>query len=161
MKNSVYVYSTQDYGLTQVLEYNGLFGTEIAVYGDSLLAVGAPDDNLVYIFEYSANSWKLQSMITDDDAPSGANFGISIALDDLVLAVGASGNNTAYVYERNGTEWNEVAHLRPTGEISANVLVFGSSIAVIPGVHTVIVGNYLEPSAPTADKKDAGTVILK
>jgi hypothetical protein len=66
------------------------------------------------------------------------------------------GNNTAYVYERNASDWNLVARLRPTDEIIANVLVFGHTVSVIPGDHTVIVGDYLEPSAPTAEKKDAG-----
>jgi hypothetical protein len=93
-RSTVYVYSTdmsRKFGTVQVIDNTGLFGTSIAVYGDNLMAIGAPEDEAVHIFEYSSNLWKSKGIITDYEGPDGAKFGNSVAMDDKVLVVGAEG----------------------------------------------------------------------
>ncbi len=67
----------------------GLFGDSITIYGNTM-AVGAPDDALVYIFEYSNGLWS-EKFILEDNENLNSKFGSAVAMDDKVLIVGAEG----------------------------------------------------------------------
>lgn len=107
---------------------NDLFGTGLAVDGDTLL-VGAPQDEdpngnnagSAYIFEQSDGEWTQEAKVTPNDGDEDDNFGESVALDGNTAIVSAwhdedpNGKNagSAYVFERSDGEWTQEAKFAP------------------------------------------------
>lgn len=144
---------------------NDLFGTAVAVSGDTIV-VGAPseDSNVngmvvdgnqeigaAYVFTRSAGVWTEQAVLKASNAGVGDEFGYAVAISGDLIAVGArledsdgSGADNAlakdsgavYLYRRNGTTWTQRALLK-----SSSVQEFGNfgrSVAMDGGM--VLVG---------------------
>jgi FG-GAP repeat len=103
------------------------FGVSVAISGDAC-AIGAYTANTngifgsgaAYVFERNlggANRWGLAKKLVPEDAGTGAQFGIFVAIDRSTLLVGAPGTahwvGGAYVFERDALtgNWGETAKL--------------------------------------------------
>ncbi|MCI0389939.1 MAG: putative Ig domain-containing protein [Acidobacteria bacterium] len=122
-QGSVYVFtrSGATWSLQQkITAFDGavddLFGTAVALYGDTL-AVGATTRGYragsAYVFTRSGATWTLQQKITAFDGAVSNIFGCALALSDYTMVVGAFGANiganiaqgAVYVYTRIGATW--------------------------------------------------------
>jgi hypothetical protein len=122
---------------------NDLFGSSVALYGDTAL-VGAYTDSVgahgaegsAYVFVRTGTSWNLQAQLVPGDGASLDEFGYSVALSGDTALVGASADDigtkidqgSAYVFVRTGTSWTEQAQL-VSGNGAAND-IFGASVAL-------------------------------
>jgi len=123
------------------------FGEDVALHGD-IAAVGAPRDNLVYIFEKDRggpDNWDEVGAITGSNAQYADSFGISVAIDGDTLVVGAPYHDNvelnggeAYIFERHlgGIDaWGEAHRFSATiesnhGEVGSDVAVSGAVVAI-------------------------------
>jgi FG-GAP repeat len=129
-----------------------LFGSSVAIYGNTAL-VGAPyDDNGVkvdqgsaYVFERgSGTSWSLRQKLTADDGAALDLFGKSVAIYGDFAVVGAPfddigaqiNQGSAYVFARGGGVWRQ--HQKLTASDGAAYDLFGFSVAI--NVDKAIVG---------------------
>jgi hypothetical protein len=96
---------------------NDLFGTSVAISGETIV-VGAPLDDgagerafnrgSAYVFMRSAGVWSQQQKLGASDAADNDGFGISVAIGGETVVVGASGDDgaagvdqgSAYVFAR-------------------------------------------------------------
>lgn len=107
-------------------EFQDLFGHAVATDGQTVLVSarnddhgGAVDAGSVYVFVRSGSSWIEEAKLTADDAASGDNFGISVAIDGDRALIGAlyggdeaaSNAGAAYVFERGGAGWTQTGKL--------------------------------------------------
>jgi len=117
-------------------DIDGLFGSAVAISGDTI-AVGASfDDNeagvwagSVYVFVRSGISWTLQQRLIPPDAPG--LFGFAVGMSDETIIVGSPFGSTpgsAYVFTRNGTVWSEQQKLTPATWNSQDR--FGYSVSI-------------------------------
>jgi len=111
-----------------------LFGTPLAVHGDTAVVNCAAQATCVYV--RNGTSWSLQAKLEAcDGSASGDFFGSDLALWGDRLIVGAAGAEKAYVFERSGTTWIATAALRPPA-VNANNW-FGASVALYGDVAVV------------------------
>ena len=137
-------------------EGNDLFGTRVAVDGDTLV-VGAFSDEIelvpgqgeagnvgsVYVFRRSGNAWQFEQRLIAPDAESGGWFGFDVAAYAGRIVVGAPNHDSpepgiggsvvdqgaAYVYRRDGATWVLEQKLAPpvaTGPFAR----FGHAVAM-------------------------------
>ncbi|MFT7462261.1 MAG: hypothetical protein ACI9EF_000599 [Pseudohongiellaceae bacterium] len=101
-------------------QYGGAVAT-----GADVIAIGAPFANgargEVIIEEFNGTSFSETVTLAPLALPSGAQFGLELALDGDTLAVGApeptfpaTGAGSVYVYLRNGSTWALQATLTPS-----------------------------------------------
>jgi hypothetical protein len=128
--------------------FNDLFGSFVAIDGDTLL-VGSPcDDTLsgsnagsAYVFVRNGSSWDFQAKLRavfDGSAEDG--FGSSVALEGDLAMIGSPNwgpvaTGAVYVFERSGTTWAEVARLVaddgfPGDRIGSRVDLSGSTVLI-------------------------------
>ncbi len=132
-------------------EASDLFGTSVAISGDTVVVGASHDDvgaNLeqgsAYVFVRSGAIWTQQARLTASDAAAGDDFGISVAVSGDTVVVGDNdifagiALGSAYVFVRSGTTWTQQAKL--TGSDGAASERFGSSVAMTGD--TVVVGAY-------------------
>jgi hypothetical protein len=125
-----------------------LFGTDVAVDGDTIM-IGAPGDDdtgvqsgSVYVFVHSGDTWAEQPKLRASDAAQGELFGISIALDGDTAVFGATASGfsgdfgSAYVFARDGEAWTEQQKVTPSGTALADF--FGRDVAL--DGDTVVIG---------------------
>ena len=120
------------------------FGTSVAFSNNSLLAIGAYNDDVtgndnkgsVYLFSGSGTNWTEIKKITASDAAGGDWFGYSLAFSNNgLLAIGAllgdvTGNDnkgSVYLFSGSGTNWTQQTKL--TASDAANDDFFGISVA--------------------------------
>lgn len=124
---------------------NDLFGQAVSIDAD-YAAIGASNENAVYIFTKTAGIWSETTKLSPSDATSGQLFGYSVSLSGDYLLVGAPGDNTfqgaAYVFERGILGWTEVAKLVAWDSPEVTDL-FGWSVSID--------GNLLAIAAPNRD----------
>jgi hypothetical protein len=119
---------------------NDLFGTSVAVDGDTALIGASDDDNgdhsgSAYVFTRSAGVWTEQAKLTASDGATYDNFGYAISVDGDTALIGAFGDDdngensgSAYIFTRNAGVWTEQAKL--TASDGANGDYFGDSVAM-------------------------------
>jgi hypothetical protein len=139
---------------------NDVFGTSVAIDGDTLV-VGAPGDDVanvnqgsVYVFVKPATGWAgatETAKLTASDHAASDNFGWSVAISGHTIVVGAilddSGANvdqgSAYVFVKPASGWasgTETAKLTASDGAAGDT--FGVSVAV--SGNTVVVGAYVD-----------------
>ncbi len=115
------------------------FGSALSLKGD-YLAVGAPssssgtDVGAVYVYHRSGGIWSEQAIVQSPNFQ--AQFGISIAIDDMNLLIGAprvdhlgrTDSGVVFAYRRTGTAWLEIAMLASSD--SNNNDKFGTEISL-------------------------------
>lgn len=100
---------------------NDLFGTSVALSGDTAL-IGAPGDDVgsnanqgsAYVFFRSGETWARQQKLTTPDGAANDNFGGAVALSGDTAVIGASGKDlngedqgAAYLFSRSGETWSQ------------------------------------------------------
>jgi len=127
------------------------FGYSVSLDGDRALIGARYDDDhgsasgSVYVFELSGGSWGQTAKLTQGNAASSDQFGISVSLDGDRALVGAFNNDdnasnsgSAYVFEFNGGSWGQTAKLNAS-DGALNDL-FGYSVSLSGG--QALVGSY-------------------
>jgi len=127
-------------------EFDELFGSSIAVDGDTALIGSSWDDDngefsgSAYVFTRVHGVWIEQAKLLPSDGVPHGVFSYSVALDGDTAVVGAlrsgSGWGAAYVFTREGDLWTEQAKLLPADGTRNAYL--GHSVAL--DGDTVIVG---------------------
>jgi hypothetical protein len=121
-------------------ESNSLYGTGLALRGDTLAIGGAG------VWIHRGPDWQLEAALEGEFLHT--SFGDALALDENLLAVGdaeAITDDSAYVFERSGSTWTEVAHVFPSDTtedrefgaavaIAGDVLVVGAPGPVVAGL---------------------------
>jgi len=147
---------------------NDAFGSSVALAGDTAL-VGADGKTVsgqsyagaAYVYTRTGTAWPQQAELSDPDAGTGDQFGISVALAGNTVLIGASyktvsgqsGAGAAYVYTGWGTSWSQSSELAPS-DATANDL-FGCSLAL--SGDTALVGAY---SKTVSGQEDAGAAYM-
>lgn len=103
---------------------NRLFGSGVALDGDTLLIGSANDDGTdtgaAYVFIRSGTTWSLQQKLSASDAAPGDFFGngaVALQGDTALVGVGLKdidGNahqGAVYVFQRSGSVWSETQTL--------------------------------------------------
>ncbi|PSQ15097.1 hypothetical protein BRD00_15160 [Halobacteriales archaeon QS_8_69_26] len=146
----------------------GLFGSSVALDGDTLL-VGARTEDVpngegagaAYVFERTGEGWSREAKLVADDGNTGDLFGWSVALDGDTALVGAIADEdpngedagSAYVFERSGDGWTQAAKLVADGGNPADQ--FGTAVALDGGL--ALVG---APGARFADEETRGSAYI-
>lgn len=125
---------------------DALFGRSVAIAG-SMALVGAPGEDLVYVFQQVANGWATTGVLTPPRSASG--FGYSIDFDGSIAIVGAPDEEAVFVFRhsydwRFGWTWSLLDEI-VTPDSSGGLDNFGAAVA--RSGSTLLVG------AP-ADKND-------
>ncbi len=160
-RDGMSVWTQQAYVKASNTGANDRFGASVAMSGDgSILAVGATNAGVVYVYERDAMFvWTQQAEVKASNS-GGDRFGTSVALsgDGSTLAVGASreassavglGGNQAdnsdfgagavYVYERDGMNvWTQQAYVKASNAEADDY--FGTSVALSGDGSTLAVG---------------------
>lgn len=103
------------------------FGRSV-VLGDGVAFVGAPDSDLVYVFEEVAGQWS-QAQLLQPSVPSD-HFGFDLSLDGDLLAVGAPEGNHAFLFRKGPSGWTEETYFYlPIPEAD-----FGHAVSVVDDV---------------------------
>ncbi len=144
-------------------EAGDLFGTSVAISGDTVVVGAVLDDvganaalGSAHVFVRSGVSWSQQAQLTASD---GDQFGISVAISGDTVVVGAQlddvGANTAqgsaYVFVRSGVSWSQQAQL--TASDGALADFFGKSVAI--SGDTVVVGAVFDDVGANFDQGSA------
>lgn len=97
------------------------FGDAVAIDGDTAVA-GAPSEDMganeagtVYVFTRAAGAWTLQQRLNANDAATGDQFGVKLALNGDTLFVGTEYDDvvqnvdqgSVYVFTRAGGVWTQ------------------------------------------------------
>lgn len=113
-KGSAYIYKLNSNGKwTEVTELkpSGLsmcdtFGASLAISGDTVY-VGAPcyhDEGAVFVFvRQTDGTWPNTSIIENQGAGYGDNFGFSIAVENNTMAIGADDYSSVFLYQKDNT----------------------------------------------------------
>ena len=119
------------------------FGYSVAAT-ENIVVVGAPTDThggtqfgagAAYVFERSGAEWQMVAKLTNEDADTTANFGLSVAAGPNTVIVGAAfddargpSSGSVYVFERSGGAWRQAAKL--TANPGVPFEMFGGSVAL-------------------------------
>ncbi len=134
------------------------FGQQVALLGQSVLAVAAPNAAVngqtwagaVYIYTHDGNTWQQRQKITPSDGSALGTFGRGIALSQNYLLVGAGGagvNNvhvpgSVYVFRPLASSsglWNQIQKI-DAPDPGDDTAFFGYPLAI--SGNTVLVGSY-------------------
>ncbi len=132
---------------------NDLFGTSIAISGDTAI-VGAPQDDVgvnanqgsAYVFVRNGTAWTQQAQLTAMGGAAQDFFGISVSIKSETAIVGAyaddvsvnTNQGSAYVFVRSGGVWSQQQQLTASDGAADDLL--GISVSIIGD--TAIVGSY-------------------
>jgi len=139
---------------------NDLFGTGLAISGDTIV-VGAPSEDTglngmimsaneevgaAYVFVRNAGVWTEQAILKASNAGFGDEFGHSVAISGDLVAIGAinedsdlssvdnqlaSNSGAVYLFRRSGTNWTQSAFLK--GSLAQQDGRVGRSVALSGG----------------------------
>jgi uncharacterized repeat protein (TIGR01451 family) len=137
-----------------------LFGTSVAVSGDTLVVGAQFDGNpggvpvgSAYVFVRSGTTWSQQQELRASDGAFGDAFGSAVSVSGDTIVVGASGDDiaaeadvgSAYVFVRSGTTWTEQQKLLAADGVVNNQLgssvSFAGDTAVVGAPSPVIFGD--------------------
>lgn len=156
---------------SQDLFYRGLFGSAVAISGDTVVvgevnqSSGVANSGAAHIFIRSGATWSYQAYLKLNQNDYEGNFGFSVAVSGDTVVIGkrgdsssstgvngtvnqyaAGGSGAAYVFVRNGTAWSQQAYLKASQVTAQDYL--GYSVAISDD--KVVVG------APWEDGNAAG-----
>ena len=130
-----------------------LFGSSVAISGDTIL-VGAPgndnengaDAGTAYVFEASAGGWSQEARLVASDGAGSDRFGQAVALSGNTACIGSpyddqdGGLNagSAYVFSRTNGLWSEEQRVTATDAAAGDF--FGFSVGVSGS--TALIGAY-------------------
>lgn len=128
---------------------NDLFGTSVAITGDTVVVGSSQDDDggidsgSAYVFFRSGSTWKQQAKLIASDAAANDFFGHSVSVSGDSVVVGAWGDDTikgssagsAYVFTRSAGSWSQQEKITdPDGAQSEwfgwSVSIFGETLVV-------------------------------
>ncbi len=130
-----------------------LFGTSVAVSGDTVIVgavyddVGANNDQgSAYVFTRTGTVWTQQTQLTATGGAANDSFGNSVGISGDTVIVGAyadtvganNGQGSAYIFTRSGTAWSQQEQLFAAD--GASLDMFGNSVAI--SGDTAVVGAY-------------------
>lgn len=129
--------NTQTYSNTPLVTLTGSnsFGTSVSIT-NKYLAIGSPSENSnrgrVYIYQFSASKYKLESVLTPDPTlyPKQRGFGYSISLDKKNqnrIAIGSNqlSQSRVYLYQSSSGGWGlKQTFVQVTGSLSVENSVF-------------------------------------
>jgi len=95
-----------------------LFGTSIALRGDTLVAGGVAPNMMpsAYVFARSGTTWSAtQTLVSSWTRAISSGFGVSAAIDGDTLLVGTTQEQVGYVFVRAGGAYALQAQLTTTG----------------------------------------------
>lgn len=130
------------------------FGWDVALSNGTFIAGAPNDEEIGSVYAYSVNAggtWDQTGYLTAKSARKGADFGISVAIENDVAVVGAklirprpsedapkwykehfARNNidvgTAYVFKRENNKWRDPVELHPPNR--ANAQLFGFDVDI-------------------------------
>lgn len=145
---------------------NDLFGSSVAIYGDTAVVGACLDDQspgtnqgAVYIFSRTGSVWMQQAKLVAPDAANLDQFGFSVAIYQDTIVIGASFDSfpgisqqgSAYIFVRTGSVWTQQAKLTAS-DPSVNDR-FGNSLAIHK--NTVIVGTWQDDGSAGVDQGSA------
>jgi len=130
-------------------EATDLFGTSVAIDGDTIVVGAIGDDDMAdragaaCVFTRSGTEWSHQAKLLPSDAGVWDEFGTSVSIDGDTIAVGCIGDDdmgdnagAVYIYERSGSTWSQqVKLIANDGATSDN---FGTAVALKGG--TLVAG---------------------
>ena len=111
------------------------FGTSVSIT-NKYLAVGSPSENnnrgRVYIYQFSASKYKLESVLTPDSTlyPNQRSFGYSVSIDkknqnQLVVGSNQLSQSKVYLYQSSSGGWGlKQTFAQVTGSLSVENSVF-------------------------------------
>ncbi|MCD8534783.1 MAG: FG-GAP repeat protein [Verrucomicrobia bacterium] len=119
---------------------NDLFGTSLALAGDTLV-VGAPLDDdkgsasgSVYVYTRDADAWALQQKLVVEKGIANERFGWRLAVEGDLLAVGTSrdgfNNDNVLLWRRTAGSWSFTQGLRAPGGSVHSISLSGQTLAV-------------------------------
>jgi len=108
-----------------------VFGTRVAVSGNTLLVGDALGPTAAYVYTRNALGWNQEAQLAP---PVGTS---SLALDGDTAVLGAQG--AAFVFSRSGTTWTQRALLRPQDTGYGYAHYFGASVSAHAG--RILVGS--------------------
>lgn len=128
---------TQTYSNTPLVTLTGSnsFGTSVSIT-NKYLAIGSPSENnnrgRVYIYQFSASKYKLESVLTPDPTlyPKQRGFGYSVSLDKKNqdrIAIGSNqlSQSRVYLYQSSSGGWGlKQTFAQVTGSLSVENSVF-------------------------------------
>jgi hypothetical protein len=117
------------------------FGYAVSISGDVLWSTAPAYSEPVnlagaaYVLTRGGDSWLSQSMVQEEDAHEGGNFGRSVAVSGSTAVIGApqSINGQAFLFELTGGEWQAAGELIPDEDIwdyGAGVAIDGDTLLV-------------------------------
>jgi len=120
------------------------FGVSVAISANGVVAVvGAPSQQLVYVFTRSGPGWRQTAELRAADQADPDEFGFSVAISALGGTVvagavehGSKQRGAAYVFTRSGRGWRQAAEL--TASDGAREDGLGQSVAISPDGGTVV-----------------------
>jgi hypothetical protein len=139
--------------------YHDLFGTSVAINGDTVV-VGAWDEaNLhqgsAYIFARSGTTWSQRQELAASDGSAGDLFGYSVAISGNRVVVGASwddiGSNTAQGSAYIFAIWSQQQKLTASDGAASDY--FGRSVAISGNI--AVVGAFYDNVGLNADQGSA------
>ena len=130
-----------------------LFGFDLAVDGDRLVAGAFYDDNehgvdagAAYVFRRHGIEWIQEARLTAWDGRAGSTFGYGVAIAGDRIAVGApeegwSGNGAVYTFRRAGSTWVPESKLlasdgQPNDRFGLYLALQGERLAVSAFAHS-------------------------
>jgi len=165
-------WSQQAYLKASNTETNDMFGYDVAVSGDTLVA-GAPSEDsnatgvngnqadnstensgAAYVFVRNGTTWSQQAYLKASNTGASDAFGISVAVSSETVIVGseARGNfGAAYVFVLNGGTWCQQAYIQ-----SGSRDYFSDSVAI--DGDTAVVGAFGDSGSATAPYSGAAYV---
>jgi len=116
-----------------------VFGTSVALSGDTALVGAAGDDayrGSAYVFTHSGMTWSQQQKLFASDGAVDDQFGNSVALSGDIALVGVprdkiganADQGSAYVFIRSGNAWSQQAQLTASDGAAGDW--FGTSVAL-------------------------------
>ncbi len=129
------------------------FGHRLALDGNRLVIGNQPantDDDTVYVYEFSRNSWKEAFQLTKEQITPEDRFGFAVAVNGSRIAVSnlptvlPSNNNVITIYEEDSGMWESTVTLQNPVEglsfghsidLEGDILVVGAPWEGLPGAH--------------------------
>lgn len=163
-------------------EENDLFGSSVAVFGDTLVVGAVEEDSATvgggnndalesgaaYVFVREETTWTQQAFLKASNADADDRFGASVAIsadtivvgamnEDSSLTGGASDNDAedsgaAYVFVRTGTTWDQEAFLKADNARRDDL--FGTSVAI--SEDTIVIGAPQEGTSSLGSRTNSG-----
>jgi hypothetical protein len=160
--DSIYQYNTvsnwqQQAQITHSTRASGdSFGVSIAINktGDEVVVGASGDDDrgsqsgTAWIFTRSGSTWTEQQKLLPDDTPSGASFGIQVAMNyngDTIAITSSQDNITqtesgaVYIYTKSGGTWSQQAKIKADTPINGESLGNGG-LSLSDDGNTLIAG---------------------